>query len=52
MRRSFSAAFARPIIKAAARHTVLSLTSEAPSLDEVFLAYYTGDDEDEERGEE
>ena len=41
-----------PIIKAAARHTVLSLTSEAPSLDEVFLAYYTGDDEDEERGEE
>ena len=40
-----------PIIKAAARHAVVSFTSEAPSLDEVFLAYYRGNEQDNE-GEE
>ncbi len=32
-----------PVIKAIARHHVVSLESEYPSLEEVFMAYYEGD---------
>jgi ABC-2 type transport system ATP-binding protein len=31
------------IVKAAARFSVVDVTSEKPSLEEVFLAYYSGD---------
>jgi ABC-2 type transport system ATP-binding protein len=31
------------VIKAAARHTVVSLVSQPPSLEEVFMAYYGGE---------
>ena len=32
-----------PVIKAAARFTVLSFESQPPALDEVFMAYYSGE---------
>jgi ABC-2 type transport system ATP-binding protein len=32
-----------PIVKAAAQHPVVSLTSHEPSLEEIFLRYYQGD---------
>jgi ABC-2 type transport system ATP-binding protein len=31
------------VVKAAARHSVVSLTSHEPSLDDIFLSYYEGD---------
>ncbi len=36
-----------PLIKAAARHTVNKIESAQPGLEEVFLAYYSDDDEKE-----
>ena len=35
-----------PLIKALARYTVLDLRTEQPSLEDIFLAYYTGRDAD------
>ena len=34
---------ADPVIKTAARYPVITLTSHEPSLEEIFLSYYTGD---------
>jgi ABC-2 type transport system ATP-binding protein len=34
-----------PLIKALARYSVLDLRTEQPSLEDIFLAYYTGDGE-------
>lgn len=34
---------ADPVIKAAARYPVVTLTSHEPSLEEIFLSYYAGD---------
>ena len=31
-----------PLIKAAARHTVINLKTHEPNLEEIFLAYYGG----------
>jgi ABC-2 type transport system ATP-binding protein len=36
------------VIKAAAKHSVVALTSHEPSLEDVFLRYYTGDDKADE----
>ena len=35
-----------PLIKALASHEVVTMTSEEPDLDEIFLAYYGRDDDD------
>jgi ABC-2 type transport system ATP-binding protein len=36
---------ADPLVKAAARHTVISLLSEEPDLEELFVTYYRGADD-------
>jgi ABC-2 type transport system ATP-binding protein len=38
-----------PLVKALARHHVLDLDSEPADLDEIFLAYYAGDEPEPER---
>jgi len=35
-----------PLIKAAARHTIVNLKTHEPNLEEIFLAYYGEDIED------
>ena len=35
--------WADPLVKAAAKHTVLGLLSEEPDLEELFVTYYRGD---------